>query len=282
MVPQRYRVLFAAVLVCVVAVAGFVALHRSTTEPILALDWESGDNTQFSNLECAHPATQFAVVRSPVRQGNYAARFSETAADSWVNGNVRCLDARYDTGETTGDDFYFGFSIYVPAGGLTQNIVWELHHPRELYSIDGCGLAPVAILVDARRIAFRTVGGNCTVGSGYEHSDPDIPLPNLDPYPRDHWLDFVVHIRFREAPTGLVEVWARPAGAPWSSKPDISRQGIPTMPFCAERGVYNTELYTELGLYPGIVGYKGNDTIYIDGYRRGSSFDAVAPPDTAG
>ena len=73
--------------------------------------WEAGGYAPFSALECPHPATQFQVVTSPVREGTHSARFNITGADVWPNtGTVRCLAAKYDTGETTGMDSYFHLS----------------------------------------------------------------------------------------------------------------------------------------------------------------------------
>jgi hypothetical protein len=272
-----------ATLVALAALAGILTVTltlRSSRPPVLALDWETGDNSQFSNLECPHPSSQFAIVTSPVRRGRYAARFSETGADVWLNGTVRCLDALYDTAATTGDDYYFGLSIYVPAGGLSDNLVWELHQPRELYTLADCGVAPFAIIVQDGKVQLRVFTGDCTVGRGLAYTK-GVTFPNLAPYPRERWIDLVVHIDFQEAATGLVEAWSRTDGARWTTAPQISLRGISTMPYCSSCGIYNVDLYTEMGLYPGYAGYSGKDTIYLDGYRRGTRFGDVAAPDSS-
>ncbi|HET7129323.1 MAG TPA: heparin lyase I family protein [Gaiellaceae bacterium] len=268
----------AVVLVAIaVAVVVFAALHRRGSGVVVALDWQTGDNSSFSNLECPHPDTQFGVVTSPVRQGRYAARFSESARDVWINGTVRCLDANYDSAATTGEEHYFGFSMYIPRGGLSDNLVWELHQPRELYTLRDCGVAPVAIVVSRGAVALRLFTGDCTVGRGFP-IERAIVFPNLKTYPREKWIDIVLHIRFEEASTGLVEAWSRTAGSAWPARPQISLVAIPTMPFCSSCGIFNVTLYTEMGLYPGYSGYHEQDTLYVDGSRRGRTFDAVAPP----
>jgi hypothetical protein len=256
--------------------AAVFGLHQDTHQSVMSLDWESGTNSAFSSLECAHPETQFAIVRSPVRSGRYAARFSETPADKWLNGQVRCLDGAYDTGESIGDNYYFGFSIYIPRPGLSTNLVWELHHPHELYSIPGCGVAPFALLVEHGNITFRALGGDCQVGKGPRWK-PDTVLQNVSPYRVNTWVDIVIHIRFQEGTSGAVEVWSRKASHTWTARPQISRSNISTMPYCSARGVKNVKLYTELGLYPGTANYQHSDMIYIDGYQRGTSFADVAP-----
>jgi hypothetical protein len=271
----RRRALTTILAALTLAGAAVFGLHKDT-HTVMSLDWESGTNSAFSNLECAHPETQFAIVKSPVRAGRYAARFSETGADKWLNGDVRCLDGAYDTGETVGDDYYFGFSIYIPRPGLSTNLVWELHQPRELYSIPGCGVAPFALMVEHRNIAFRALGGDCQVGKGPRWK-PDTVLRNVSPYGTNTWIDFVVHIRFREDTTGGLEVWSRKARSAWTTRPQLSRKNVSTIPYCTARGVKGVKLYTELGLYPGSSTYHGSDMIYIDGYRRGTSFADVAP-----
>ena len=131
--------------------------------------WEAGGYAPFSALECPHPATQFQVVTSPVREGTHSARFNITGADVWPNtGTVRCLAAKYDTGETTGMDSYFHLSIYIPSPGISSNLIWELHHPSSLYNLSKCGVAPLAITTDGTGLQFRIATGNCTVGQWLE------------------------------------------------------------------------------------------------------------------
>ena len=52
----------------------------------IAGTWESGGYAPFTALECPHPATQFQLVTSPVREGSHAARFNITGNDVWSNG----------------------------------------------------------------------------------------------------------------------------------------------------------------------------------------------------
>ena len=234
--------------------------------------WEGGGFAPFSALECPHPSSQFQLVTSPTREGSHAARFNITGADVWPNtGTVRCLAAKYDTGETTGMDSYFHVSMYIPSPGISSNLIWELHHPSELYNLSKCGVAPFAITTDGKGLEFRIATGDCKVGQGWSNWESGIKIPGLNPYPTDTWIDVVVHIRFSEASDGLVEVWGRSANNPWPASPQVTRSGIPTMPYASSQGVHNVKLYTEMGLYPGYSGYNGNDTIYLDDYRRESS-----------
>lgn len=275
--------LFAALTLLALAVAATACSSAGRHNPtrrhaggVLRLDWRSGTNSAFSNLECPHPETQFKIVTSPTRNGGRAARFTIHADDKWADGTVRCLDANYNTSETVGDRFYFGFSVYVPDPGLSNNLIWELHQPASLYKVAGCGLAPFALFVHGGTMQFRISTGDCTVGEGNAHHELNIPIKGLAPYPRKRWIDFVVAISFSEH-AGSVDVWTHLAGERWPTAPVIHRRGIPTLPFCSSCGVHDVKLYTELGLYPGSTNYSGTDTVYLDAYKRGPTFASVQP-----
>ena len=171
-------------------------------------------------------------------------------------------------------DGYFHLSLDIPSPGISGNLIWELHHPSQLYNLNGCGVAPFAITTDGSKLQLRLETGDCKVGQNWTYRET-VGIPSLSPYPKDTWIDVIVHIRFSEANDGLVELWSRTAGSSWPDSPEISRSGIPTMPFSSSTGVHNAQLYTEMGLYPGYSGYNGNDTIYLDDYRRESSLAAA-------
>jgi hypothetical protein len=238
-------------------------------------DWETGDNSQFSDLECANPSSQFAVVTSPVRQGRYAARFSEGPSDVWLNGSVRCLDALYDSGETTGDTYYYGLSVYLPQSN-SGNLIWELHQPYALYSLRAvCSVAPLALNVSGTSFSFRIMTGNCD-GTGASYYHPRIPVIQAT---TGEWVDFAFRISFAERATGSVDAWARVQGQPWPSRPQIHRRRIPTMLYSNAANLHNLRLYTAIGLYPGGGTYTGHDTIYLDNYTRGTTFASVTVRD---
>jgi hypothetical protein len=265
---RRITTLLVGALVAIAAVAAVSALASGSTST-----FETGTDP-FTSLECAHPSTQFTRVTSPVREGTYAARFSETATDVWSNGSVRCLAAKYDSGETTGNDYYYHLSFYFPQT-LSDNLLWELHHPSTLYNISaGCSVAPHALLArSGGNIVYRLFTGNCN-GTIYAHQEV-ISIPGLNPYPKNVWVDFLVHIKFAESNTGVVEVYWRKDGDPWPSTPQVSRSGVPTMPYSDALNVHNVKLYWEMGLYPGSSGYSGSDAVIIDDYRRETSLAAA-------
>ena len=159
-------VLLCAVTAAVIGVTSMSSSSASASE--VSGSWEGGGFAPFSALECPHPSSQFQLVTSPTREGSHAARFNITGADVWPNtGTVRCLAAKYDTGETTGMDSYFHVSMYIPSPGISSNLIWELHHPSELYNLSKCGVAPFAITTDGKRLEFRIATGDCKVGQGW-------------------------------------------------------------------------------------------------------------------
>lgn len=277
--PPLRKILLAtlALAVALFAGSGFWSVNTAFGAVDLRLDFETGNTSQFSSLECPNPSTQLEVYDASrtaypaPRQGRYAARFSETANDVWSGNNmVRCLAANYDSNESTGDEYYYGFSLYVPAAGLTDNLLWELHHPRELYTLSACSVAPFALHSRSGGLNFRIATGNCNVGAGYAYWQPNIALPGLTSTPRSTWIDFVVHISFSET-SGTVEVSYRTGDNPFPATPQLARYAIPTMPYANSANVHNVDLYTEMGLYTGRTGYTSTDTVFLDGYRRGTS-----------
>ena len=262
-----------SVAVLTVAAALAVGLAVSARAGMSHSTFEAGTDP-FPNVECPNPDSQFQRVRSPVREGEYAAKFSETAADVWLNGSVRCLVGNYNSGETVGDNYFYRLSIFIPASGLSRNLIWELHHPYSLYSISpACSVAPHALFTDGTQLLYRLFAGNCR-GSSWA-TQLVLPIPHLNPYPRNVWIDFVFHIRFEESASGLVEIYYRTGSKRWPVKPLLVRSKVPTMPYSDANGVHGVKLYTMLGLYPGYSDYSGSDSLYIDDVRRETSLGAA-------
>ncbi|MBI4033779.1 heparin lyase I family protein, partial [Candidatus Saccharibacteria bacterium] len=247
-------------------------LWRTFAATYVTATWENGAGT-FNNLECPNPSTQFAIQTSVVREGKYAAKFSETTNDIWPGNNiVRCLAADYTTDETVGDDYYYRLSVYAPKT-ISNNLIWELHNPSEVYKVSGCVLAPYALLARDGGFKFRIATGDCNVGSGFKQYEPQIVISNLTTQPLNTWVDFVFHINFQETATGTVEVWDRIGNGSWSKQ--ITRTDISTAQYISSLGIHNIEHYTEMGLYVGSQGYSGSDTVYLDNYRRETSLAAA-------
>jgi hypothetical protein len=258
----------------------------------LRMDFEVRNDPHFDGLECAYPDRQFQIVTHPVRQGRYAGRFEERPGDAWSNGSIRCLVADYGSDEKEGDDRYFGLSLYLP-DRLSDNTIWELHQRREIYEVaPDTAVTPHALEVVDGSLAYRLLTGpafwNGTRWIGWSHYEPTIPL--LAPVPVGTWLDIIVHIRFTHAADGILEVWARAGNGAWPQRPQISRTGVPTLQWIpghdhriwgrpndprVPKDILTSSLYTEMGVYKGGNRTETTDVVYLDGYRRGTSLEAV-------
>lgn len=266
---------FQGVVVLALLLAGIVgsSLAIGASTATTATTFETGTEP-FTNLECPHPSTQLQRVTSPVREGKYAERISETGSDVWSNGSVRCLLGIYGSNETTGNDYYYHLSYYIPSGGVSSNLLWELHHPSSLYSISQtCSVAPHALVTNGTQLQYRLFTGNCDGTTLPVRTTNSIP--GLNPYPRNVWIDFVIHIRFQESSTGLVEVYYRTGSNAWPSSPQLRLSGVPTMPYSNPLNIHNVKLYMLAGLYPGYSGYNRSDSIYLDDVRRETSLGAA-------
>jgi hypothetical protein len=255
-------------------------------------DFETADARQFGALECPHPSRQFTIVTHPVRQGLYGARFEVAPGDTWTNGSVRCLVAAYGSDESEGDDYYFAFSMLFPTPP-SENLVWELHNRQDMYSVSpNTAVAPHAVVVSDGSLRYRLLTGpafwNGSEWTGWSHYEPDIPI--LDKVPAGRWIDLVVHVRFTRSDNGILEIWSRTEGENWPSAPQVSRRSVPTLQWIpgtdnrvfghlndrrVPSDVYTTSLYVELGLYPGADSIDRASVVFLDGYRRARSLNAV-------
>ena len=260
------------------AVGLTLGLHSSGAAVNEVLNWDTGNNSQSTGLECPTASKDFSIINSPAREGGYAAKFHIDANSGlWGNGITRCMTSLYNSGEGVGSDYYYGFSIYLPAA-MSDNVLWELHAPSSLYTVSGnCSLAPFGLAARSGGIDLRIDTGNCD--GAWAHYEPHIQIPGLSTQPVGKWIDFVIHITFAESSTGSYNLWYRLQGNPWPSAPVVSRSGIPTMPYSNAANVHNVKLYTMFGLYPGYSGYTGNDAVIFDDFSRGGSFGDVAPAD---
>ena len=213
-------------------------------------DYETGDLSQFvpSRLEDAPEPT---VTRAIVRQGGYAGRFYVPAGGK--RAEIKAGDSSnhvYKFAE--GDDRWFGFSTYLPAGFPLNQRGWQV---LSQWKNDGTGAPPIELGIEwgGNRFAF-------TGGSGdQEHQIL------VGPVTLGTWVDWVVHVRFSSRPSvGYYDVW---------------RDGTKVVSgYHPEGGTLygGRESYWKMGLYrsPRL---GTSATAYNDAFRLGSSFQAVDP-----
>jgi hypothetical protein len=288
----RRHVAWLAALLVLAGCSSVTGPWRPASAIDLRGDFETADESQFSALECAAPERQVRVVTDPVRQGRYAARFEQAPGDQWVNGSVRCLAAAYDSGEGEGDDYFYAFSVYFP-DEPADNLLWELHGPEEIYSVDpNTSVAPHTIAVDRGQLVYRLLTGPAVWDgdrwTGWSTYEPRIPL--LDRIPVGEWIDLVVHIRFTHDDDGVLEVWHRTGEDAWPDGPQLQRRDVPTLQWipgvddriwghandpAVPEDVRTSALYLELGLYKGGPTTLTTDVVYHDGFRRGPTLASV-------
>lgn len=230
---------------------------------------EAGSFSVFSGIE-EHDAHQHkmipAEIAGAIRQHFTKSFYIEChPGDIWANNNtVRCLCAKYLSGAnadpdpvTTGDEAWYVFSIYIPTNmnPAVDTLLWELHHPASLYSLQSLGVAPFAVQLNGGNIEFRHLGGNGTVGQGYAFGQYHYVMTSIS---YGTWLDFKVHIKFSESSgssNAIAECWVDKTGnAAWPVTPQYTSATFgypPTMPFCNSNNVHNVQLYTENGQYTG-------------------------------
>ena len=253
--------------------------------PGFSTSFETGSRSDLTGLECGDPARQFAIVRSPVRRGRFAARFSERPGDLWPgNRTVRCLAVNGQTDEREGDDSYYTMSLYFPRP-VTNNLLWETHSylyrdelPNALSS------SPNAILAVGRtpwynavanRLVYRLESGTAVwSGSGWSGwSDSVMGATIASPIPIKRWVDLIVHIRYSYNGTGLVQVWERAGSQPWPRKPRVDLRNVPTLQTIpgglsasVPQALRSLSLYDEFGLYKGSALASQRDVVVLDAY----------------
>jgi hypothetical protein len=219
--------------------------------------------------------------------------------DTWSNGSIRALCARYNTNEQLGDDKYVAFSIYIPSTIQQDELLWEFHMRSDIYAPNGSvignlSVTPHAIMSRGGDLEYRMLTGagswNGSSWTGWSNFNDRIKL--LQPHPLNTWIDIIVHVNFQEV-GGMCEVWVRTGSNAWPTSPTWSKTNTSTLQWIPggqdpsiPTTIHNSTstnpqspgywgLYTELGVYSGSSSVSGTDTVYHTGYRQGTSKDAV-------
>lgn len=159
------------------------------------LDFETGDLSQFDIVERA-ATDRLQVVRTPRRQGAYAARFEVRNGDvQQATTGIRAeLIAEHDEERMAraGDERWYGWSTLFQRDYPTVDL-WQTFVQ---WKSDSTGSPPLAMTVQRDEIRL----------SGGEQNDFQIYWrASIEP---GRWHDFVAHIRWSPDPDrGLVELW---------------------------------------------------------------------------
>ena len=192
---------------------------------------------QWNEVACRNISQQFLIgnrSQIPVRQGNYAGRFIVRPGDREANGSSgeRCEVAHYYdiqhgyTQEKPGDEFYYGWSTYIPNGWQTPTgwcTIAQWHTRAATFS-------PIAIFIGTdNSIGLNIYSGLVTMpATWYANYSYRATFPLVKNFAKNAWHDFVVHIKFTPNNAGLVQVWHK---MQWEKNwvMVMSKANIPTM-----------------------------------------------------
>jgi hypothetical protein len=233
-------------------------------------DWETGDHSQWTGLQYrtgGSPADQFAVVDSPLRQGQYAARFTVRPGDKFGTSSGERTEVYWvDSDEGEGEEYWYAWSTLFPSDwsepfGWGVFVQWHSQFP-----------IPPPVSFNARAdTAEISVNAGPLEPSGTNGSFRR-KYPLLATLNKGSWNDFIARIRW-SGTNGAIAVWHRLEGDSGFVKV-VDVTGIPTL---QSSGATISDNYLKLGLY------RNADTktniIYHDDFRRWQS--ESPPPEIA-
>lgn len=188
-----------------------------------------------------------SIVTSPVREGEYAAKFSGGAG----GGSRAQLDRPFTFKD--GDEYYIGFSTFFPndfQSPPSWALFFQLHGPP--YS----GSPPISLVMGDGDNQLKLVSHNPN-SSGRE-------VHWTAPIVKDRWTDFTMRVKFSESSNGFVELWMN--GQAQTLSDGSKRLVRSTM-------IDRYELYPTLTAYMG----AGSATIYHDALKVGTTYQSVQP-----
>jgi Polysaccharide lyase len=213
---------------------------------------------------------QLAWVKSPVRRGSHALRFTVQPGDRYGESTgERALLRNTDLVNFEGADVYFAWSSLFPPDWMAPPgwaIFFELHGDSRYQ------LAPIRLNAQGNSVRLDMTTGACGGKSlcAYHRNHPV-----LSTLSKGRWNDFVLHIRYSKTNRGLVEICHRVSGGkqkqkPWRMVRSIRR--VPTLPYHPGQG--DATVYFLWGLYTGV----GDSTrvVYGDNFTFSTKLADVA------
>jgi hypothetical protein len=241
--------------------------------------WESGTFAPWSTLQVEFDrprSDSFQIVRSPVREGHYAARFTVRQGYSPFGWNESSM-VGWASNERDGDDFYYAWSTLFPRGWREPagwGLFLEWHSELSISP-------PVDLNARGNSIDLNIHSGFVDSNGGWTTT---VNRRILNTLVKGRWHDFVVHVHWSSTADGSVEVWHRLAGADRFDRV-AAVSGVPTLQSTAA-GV--SGIYTLWGLYraswckvptqpdcQSASGVQPPNSVYQDGFARATSFDAA-------
>ncbi len=230
------------------AILAGVAVGSAEARIVKRLDYESGNFRQWVAKQALPGRAQ--VVRTPRRQGRYAARFVVHPGDNPIAATGERAEVWSYTGERAGRVSWWKWSTRFPrnftVGRHWWNIFTQWHHSGQTcespvqFVVDNYGQRPkLRLLVNGGQLS------GCNPSSRRAYS--------LGRLRRGRWLTFVFHVRWSPYKSGgFVEVWR-------NGKKVLPLKHVPTL-------YAGTFVYVKQGFYRAPTSWT--NVVYHDGLRR--------------
>jgi len=250
-----------------------------TTKHLFTGDFETGDFSQWYSVSWNQKRPineQLQIVTSPVRQGQYAARFTVHDGDRFMNtSGERAQMDRPGPNEHEGDEYWYAWSTLFPEGWQAPEkwqVIIDWHASADYGKI--CQPLQLEINDDnsigAKMLAGDVTGYHCFSGSGTAVSQSEIIVDKIT---TDVWNDFIIHVRWTTSDNGLIEIWHKLEKEPSFNKV-INWEGIPTLQYKGDPEKPDVP-YLLLANYRD-TSNKHTSVLYHDGFRMADSEAALA------
>lgn len=237
--------------------------------------WQQFEGLQYG--EGRPLAESYALVETPVRQGQRAARFTTRHGYSPF-GHGESTQLLWNGGEAEGQQYWYAWSTLFPLDWVAP-YRWGIFvewHPK-------LSTSPIlAFSAAGDRASFSLLSGLTDERANSAAVDRTVPvLPTLS---KGRWNDFVMHVGWSTR-NGFVDVYHRVDGSPTLRKV-VSFRNVPTFQVTREgRGL---GAYLLLGIYrasycapptrlgcTSVLGVQPPSTLYHDGFVRERTFEAA-------
>lgn len=260
MTPQRLVLASLVALVGLVAAATFVLWGDNKAAPsgpsgpgpYFVADFETGDISQWETVaNKTNEASRLEIVEAPVRAGRFALRATLTAGEEPSPRRDRAEFVQRELGGLAyeGHERFYGFSVMVPGDFRYADSGYFV--VTQWHGMDSDSPPLFVTLRDGRlRVVGRQFG-----------------WIDLGPVVADQWTDLVFRVLW-STEDGELEVWR--------DGQQLFRVNAATLNDEDARGFYAAGTYLKFGPYRG-VDVDFSQTLYLDEYRIGNSYDEVAP-----
>jgi hypothetical protein len=289
MVKQNIQILFTLFLLFTLASCTAPPPEITASVPQLVFDggFESGNQTPWSapqyNAAERSLSEQFEIVTAPVRQGQYAAKFTVHDGDEFRDtGGERCdlsRPLRQDTIEVEGRDFWYAWSTMFSEDWqpLTPPDDWMVILDWHSTYDDICQLLQIEMnnnnALSAKMLTGDVTGYDCFDGPGTAYKHEEVVVEKITP---GKWNDFIIHVYWTTSENGIVEIWHKLEGeAAFTKVMDVS--GVPTLQYMGDPERYRAP-YLKLAHYRSD-SQKHTSVLYHDGFRQSLTAEGLVEGD---